>query len=133
MKKIITPMMAAACLAVGLTACKKDSKPTAQDGLSESTLAQIRALGFSSDGAKAANGGYLVEGDILLSDQDLASKPSSPNMIVAKEEQYRTFNLVSVAKHATIKVALNNSSAQHDAAFSAALDEAILRYNNENL
>lgn len=32
-----------------------------------------------------------------------------------------------------IKVALNNSSSQHEAAFSASLDEAIRRYNAEGL
>jgi hypothetical protein len=78
-------------------------------------------------------GGYLVEGDILLSENDLKAQPTSPNMVIAQEEQYRTFNLVSASKHPTIKVALNNSSAAHDAAFSAALDEAIRRYNAENL
>jgi len=116
-----------------MTSCKKETKEVAQQEISTSTLNQIKALGFSTDGVQKQANGYLVEGDILLSENELASNPSSPNMIIAKEEQYRTFNLVSTSKHATINVALNNSSTQHQAAFSAALDEAINRYNAQNL
>ena len=50
-------------------------------------------------------------------------------MLIAKEEQYRTFNLVNPSSYATIRVALNNNSSAHQAAFSAALDEAVRRYN----
>ena len=125
---------AAVCAAVTLLAsCKKDAKDAVADELSQQALSQIQRLGFSTDGAQKTAGGYLVEGDILLSDADLNSTPSSPNMLVASEEQYRTFNLVSVSKHPTIQVALNNSSTQHEAAFGAALDAAIARYNAENL
>ena len=133
MKKVFRPFMAICAIALTITACKKNTKESAPDEISQSTLSQIQALGFSSEGAKKVQGGYLVEGDIKLSENDLTAKPVSPNMIIAQEEQYRTFNLVSVTKHATIKVALNNSSTQHEAAFSAALDEAIRRYNAEGL
>lgn len=133
MKRFIRPFAAVCAAALVMTACKKETKEVAQEEVSASTLNQIKALGFSTDGVQKKANGYLVEGDILLSENELNSSPSSPNMVIAKEEQYRTFNLVSVSKHPTITVALNNSSAQHEAAFSAALDEAILRYNNENL
>ena len=132
MKKI-TLLAAAAFLAFGFTACKKDAQLAQKDEISATTLTQIRSLGFNTEGARKVQEGYLVEGDILLTDAELNAHTTSPNMIVAQEEQYRTFNLVSVSKHPTIKVALNNSSAQHDAAFSAALDEAISRYNAEGL
>jgi len=133
MKKIVRSFAAVCIAAMSLTACTKEVKDVATDEIAESTLLQIRALGFSTDGAQKVEGGYLVEGDIILNDEMLASNPSSPNMVVAKEEQYRTFNLVSATKHPVINVALNNSSASHDPAFSAALDEAIRRYNAENL
>lgn len=125
--------MIAACFAVAFTACKKDVKEASQDQISESTLAQIKALGFNEQGAQKTPEGYLVEGDILLTDEELKSVPTSPEMVVAQEEHYRTNNLVNTSTYATIKVALNNSSSQHQAAFSAALDEAIRRYNAENL
>jgi hypothetical protein len=127
--------IAAICLAVlTFTSCQKQTEETAQDEVSNEASAQIKSLGFSADGAKKVNGGYLVEGDIFLSQNDLnAAPPSTPNMIIAQEEQYRTFNLVSATKHPTIYVALNNSSSQHQNTFSAALDEAIARYNAQNL
>jgi hypothetical protein len=131
MKRLTKPF-AAVCAAVILFAsCKKDAKDAVAGELSVETLSQIRSLGFSTDGVQRADGGYLVEGDIFLSNNDLTAAPTSPNMIVASEEQYRTFN--TVKNHNTIYVALNNSSSQHQNAFSAALDEAIKRYNAENL
>jgi hypothetical protein len=133
MKKLTTPLMAICAIALSVSSCKKNSKESAPDEISSSTLSQIQALGFSSEGARKVDGGYVVEGDIILSESDLKAAPGSPNLIIAKEEQYRTFNLVSTSKHPSIKVALNNSSTQHEAAFSAALDEAIRRYNAEGL
>lgn len=133
MKKIIRTFAAVCVAAMTMTACTKDVKEVESNEISESTLTQIQAAGFSTDGAKKVDGGYLVEGDIILNDAALSSNPTSPNMMIAKEEQYRTFNLVSTSKHPVIKVALNNSSTQHEAAFSAALDEAIRRYNAEGL
>ena len=132
MKRLIKPFATICVVALSLTACKKSGREV-QNEIPESVLAQIQAHGFSTEGVQKVNGGYLVEGDLVLSEEHLSSKPTSPNMIIAQEEQYRTFNLVSATKHATIKVALNNSSTQHEAAFSAALDEAISRYNAENL
>ncbi|HEX2609288.1 MAG TPA: M57 family metalloprotease [Flavisolibacter sp.] len=133
MRKTLKSFAAVCFAALTLTACQKNTKEVAREDISQSTLTQIQKLGFSSDGVTRVSGGYLVEGDILLSESDLNAQISSPNMIIANEEQYRTFNLVSPTKHATIKVALNNSSTQHEAAFSASLDEAIRRYNAENL
>ncbi|MFL5774552.1 MAG: hypothetical protein ACJ75F_15415, partial [Flavisolibacter sp.] len=63
MKKISTFILAAT-LAVTFSACKKDVKEVKQDQISESTLAQIRALGFNEQGAQKTPDGYLVEGDI---------------------------------------------------------------------
>ena len=133
MKKMIKPFAAVCLLALTFTACKKEVNEVHTNEISELTLSQIQSLGFSTDGVQKIDGGYLVEGDIFLDDASLKSNPTSPNMVVAKEEQYRTFNLVSTTKHPVINVALNNSSATHDPAFSAALDEAIRRYNAENL
>lgn len=126
--------MAIACAtALLFTACTKDVKESVQQDVSSDVMAQIKAKGFSTDNVKKVEGGYLVEGDILLSGAELATDPSSPNMVIAQEEQYRTFNLVNPSYYPTIKVALSNSSSAHQAAFSYALDEAIRRYNAEGL
>ncbi len=133
MKKLMTPLAVTCVLVLTLSACKKNTKDVVENEVPQSVLTQISKLGFSSENVKKMDGGFLVEGDILLSAKDLTTQPSSPNMVIAKEEQYRTFNLVSTSNHPVIKIALNNSSAQHDAAFSASLDEAIKRYNAEAL
>lgn len=128
------PLLAAGGLFILLfTACTKDVKEPAYEELTSSELAQIRSLGFSTDDAQKTDEGYLVEGDIILTAADLRAAPSSPNLVIAQEEQYHTFNLVKYAGKRTITIGLSNSSDKHEAAFSAALDEAIERYNAEGL
>jgi hypothetical protein len=131
MKRISTPVLMACIASISLFSCKKQAKDT--NAISTETLNQIQRLGFSTEGVQRTNAGYMVEGDILLRNADLSATPTTPNMVVAQEEQYRTFNLVSPSKHPVIKIALNNSSAAHQAAFSAALDETVRRYNAEGL
>ncbi|RYZ23040.1 MAG: matrixin family metalloprotease [Chitinophagaceae bacterium] len=138
MKRFALPLAIAGILSLTVTACKKDAAPreeeTATESVSDAVRAQIRALGFNDAGAKSTADGYLVEGDILLSAAELqAGMPSSPELVYANEEHYRTTNLVNPSTYPTIKVALNNSSSAHQAVFSAALDEAIRRYNAEGL
>src|SRR5687767_7098465 len=89
MRELFKTLSFAAVLALAITSCKKEVKENNQSEVSEEILSQIKALGFSTDGAKKVEGGYLVEGDIILNDASLASNPTSPNMMVAKEEQYR--------------------------------------------
>lgn len=120
--------------AIFLTNCKKEQNTELDNSeLAPNELAEIRNAGFGTDGARKVSEGYLVEGDIILTAENLQVKPSSPNMTIAQEEQYRTFNLVNTTNYPVIKVALNNSSSTHQSVFSAALDEAIIRYNAENL
>lgn len=133
MKRLTRQFALICAVALTLTACKKEAAQIKADEVPQSDLALISNLGFSTDDVKKVSEGYLVEGDIVLTREQLNASPYSPNLIIAKEEQYRTFNLVSISKHPVIKVALNNSSTQHEAAFSAALDEAIRRYNAEGL
>lgn len=133
MRTMFRNMTVACIAALVFTACKKDVKESVQEEVSSETLAQIKAKGFSTDNVQKVNGGYLVEGDILLTGSELASDPTTPNMVIAQEEHYRTFNLVNPSTYPTIKVALSNSSSSHQAAFSAALDAAIARYNAEGL
>ena len=132
MKSLMT-LITAACLLAGFTSCKKESKETKAEEVSASEIAQIKALGFNPQGAQKIPEGYLVEGDIILTHENLSEVPTSPELIIANEEHYRTNNLVNTSTYATIKVALSNSSSQHQAAFSAALDLAISRYNAQGL
>jgi hypothetical protein len=131
MKKLLTFLAIAGIAATSFVSCSKDVKE--EDSISQDVLAQIGALGFGTNGVQKVDGGYIVEGDILLTNQELAASPTSPNLLIAQEEQYHTFNLLSASKHPTVQIALNNSSSAHQAAFDAALTEAINRYNSEPL
>jgi hypothetical protein len=133
MKKMFKSFAAVCLAAITMTACQKDARESVQNEISDDVIGQIKAMGFSADEVKKTDKGYLVEGDILLKPSDLTASVTSPNLIIASEEQYRTFNLVNITAHPVIKVALNNTSATHEAAFSAAVDEAIRRYNAESL
>ncbi len=133
MKAFYKPLAAACLAALALTACTKEAKEVTQDYVSDEVVSRIQSLGFGTHGIIKTTDGYIVEGDILLTADNLSSAPTSPALIIAQEEQYRTFNLVSPSKYPTIKVALSNSSSAHQSAFSAALDEAIRRFNAESL
>jgi hypothetical protein len=133
MKKVLSSLTLAACLAMTFVACKKDVKESDNNQLSESELAQIKAAGFSTMGAQRHAEGYLLEGDIIVRQEDLSAPRTTPSVVYANEEHYRTTNIVNRSTYPTIKVRLNNSSASHEAVFSAALNEAIRRYNAESM
>lgn len=135
MKKLITLSVGVCFLIFTFESCKKEVKETiaASESITQETLSKIQNLGFSTENVQKIKEGYLVEGDIILTEKELNNLPSSPNLMIAREEQYHTFNLVSISKHPVIKVALSNTSASHQDAFSKALDVAIGRYNAENL
>lgn len=110
--------------------CQKKAETVNNEAVSQEVLNQVAAMGFNNEGVIAADGGYIVEGDIFIPTSDLGKKVNSPSLLVASEEQYRTTNLVSVSSGTrTINVSLNTTASY----FVSALDEAIARYNAENL
>ena len=113
---------------VTLTACKKDVK-TSADEISQETLAKIANVGFSTTDVQKIDEGYLVEGDIVLTEADLVQRPASPGLNIAEEEQYRTNNLVTGLPR-TITVSASGSVSS---ALSTSIDHAIDRYNAQNL
>lgn len=110
----------------GINSCAKNEVADVQQ-LDQSILDRIKALGFSTEDAIAVEGGYLVEGDIFLTDEDLINPFDPFSLIIAEEEQYRTFNLVTWLPR-TITVSL---SGNYNTNISTAVDVAIDRYNNE--
>jgi hypothetical protein len=113
--------------AAALTACKKDVKENNQ--IPQETLAQISAHGFGTSNVQQVDGGYLVEGDILLTPEFLNTTPGGNYLRIADVEQYRTTNLVSGLPR-TITV---SSSGDVSTAVSNAINAAISRYNAQNL
>jgi hypothetical protein len=119
-----------ASAALALAGCQKSQEAAVQPAaISQDVLAQVKALGFSTTDLKAVEGGYRVEGDILLTPELLANKTDYSMLRVGSDEQYRTTNLVGRLPR-TLTVSL---SSQFPASYVTAVDEAIRRYNAANL
>lgn len=115
-----------AFLFAGINSCSKNEVAGVQQ-LDQSVLERIKDLGFNPDGAYESDGGYIVEGDIFLSEKDLHQHADFQSLIIAEEEQYRTFNLVTgLPRTITISTSGNVTSN-----ISSAVDVAIARYNAE--
>ncbi len=128
--RTLTPLALVAALGMSLSSCQEKANVEVKGTLSETTISQIKALGFTADGATAIDGGgVLVEGDIVLSPEMLAAKPDYQMLRVGQDEQYRTTNLVTgLPRTITIRV-----SSSLPSAYITATDELIRRYNAENL
>jgi hypothetical protein len=120
------------------TSCQKNiSDTTAADtnAVSQDEKAVIAAAGFNSNWVEKTAEGFLVEGDILLTKdqlQEMAGATPTNNFIVANEEHYRTYNLVSTpsTSYRTITIRLTSGFPAH---YSTGLDQSIARYNGYNL
>eukprot|EP01035_Chromulina_nebulosa_P065201 gene65201-89211_t len=128
--KQISHLLLAAMTCTVLYSCQKDKalKPEVA-AISEQTIASIAALGFSTADVKVHDEGFLVEGDIVIT-QDMLTKGSEYQLLrIAEEEQYRTTYLVrGLPRRITIRV-----STALPARYITAVNNAILRYNALNL
>lgn len=116
-------------LAIALVACQKEQDALVNDAeVSADVLAQIAYLGFSTEDVQKVADGYLVERDIILTQENLEDAGIQQLLQIAGVEQYRTTNLVTgLPRVITVKV-VNLPQVYSDAA-----NEAISRYNAENL
>ncbi len=130
MKKIILQFSLLLATTVILFSCKKaDLDTEAPDAIGANITAMVTAAGFDATDLKRANGGYLIEGDIFMTESDLKNMGSNkgPELVIANEEHYTTTNLVTRPR--AITVSLNTSQPN----FVAGTNEAIRRYNALNL
>jgi hypothetical protein len=125
MKKLLA-MSAIAIVGTVMSCQTEDAAPNSE--ISQDALSKISAIGFSTEGAIAVDGGYLVEGDIMLHDHDLNGYSDAKYLVIASEEQYRTTNLVSGPRTITVSI-----SDRLPSSYVAALDEALGRYNAQGL
>lgn len=126
-----TFIMLALAVSFMFNACQKNQENVIEDRTvtDQEVLAKISNLGFSTENVIRADNGYIVEGDILLTHSQLENKQEGISLRIASDEQYRTTELVTgLPRVITISLANNMPSN-----FSPAVDEAIDRYNNENL
>lgn len=136
MKKIFYSASLALLLTGSIISCKK----APVDDVNANALTQgekdlIVAAGFNGNWAeRTAGGSYLIEGDILLTTEQLNELVGvNPHeLIVANEEHYRTTNVVSLPSSGqrTITVRLGSGFPSY---YSTGLDQSLARYNNLNL
>lgn len=128
MKQIFKPLAILFIAGLAMTSCRKETKQV-DSQISEETMTKISNLGFSTNDVQIIDEGYLVEEDIIITPEFLNSNTKWSTISIANEEQYRTNNLVTGLPRAiTVSVSGNVSSS-----FSASVDNAIARYNTENL
>jgi len=145
MKKFNFLSLLIICAGVVFVSCESENVAPV-DEVSPEVLAKIQSLGFSTEGVINFEDGYLVENDIYLTDKSMAQ------MSVGKEiptvEQYSTDNLVCGPRTITVYAPEEGTSGGggkgkgkkggggsggYSPAMIAGLDEAISRYNAENL
>jgi hypothetical protein len=137
MKKFFISAVLALVLGGAFVACKKSAVNKADaTGLNPDEKSLIASAGFNSNWAeRTTDGGYLIEGDIFLTASELREMSGvSPTneLIVAKEEHYRTTNVVSAPSTGsrTITVRLGAGFPSY---YSTGLNQALARYNNLGL
>lgn len=130
MKRLFKLFSLVAIGSLAITSCKKDSSMAGAEEISDATLQKIYAQGFGTSNVQKIEEGYLVEGDIILTEEFLNSTPGGNFLRIADVEQYRTTNLVSGPR--TITVALDSKLAALPG-YAQGLAEVVNRYNAQNL
>ena len=129
MKHMMKTLVLLLTAGVMIISCKKEVTIAEQE-ISEETLTKIYNHGFGTSNVQRVEEGYLVEGDIILTEEFLNRAPGGNFLRIANEEQYRTTNLVDGPR--TITVSLDNKLGAL-AGYPAALQEMVNRYNAESL
>ena len=129
MRQMLKPLAFLLITAFAITSCKKEVKEAPQDEISQEILTKISNHGFGTLNVQKDEDGYLVEGDIILTEEFLNSAPGGNYLRIAETEQYRTTNLVGGLP----RVITVSSSGSVNSNVSSAINGAIARYNAENL
>jgi hypothetical protein len=131
MRQMLKPLAFLLVAGFVITSCKKDVKEeVAQEEISQEILTKIYNHGFGTSDVQKVEEGYLVEGDIILTEEYLNSVPGGNFLRIANNEQYRTTNLVDGPRVITVSL---DSKLAALSGYPAALQEMVNRYNAENL
>jgi hypothetical protein len=125
MKKLLS--LASIALVGAIISCQTDDNLVSRTEIPDAVLTKIAKLGFSNENVISVSEGYIVEGDIVLRHKDLDAVPVHKMLDIADGEQYHTFNLVNP------QVITVSSSGDVTTSISTAINDAIARYNAENL
>ncbi|HVI46414.1 MAG TPA: M57 family metalloprotease [Chitinophaga sp.] len=134
-------MLPVCCATLVFTACNKnDAGKSGPDPLNANNVSvtkeeavKIAKAGFSPSYAYRVSGGYIVEGDIFITDAQLGTFAAEIATLMKKgpqTEQYRTNNIVKGLPR-VIKIAVDAGAS--DSLYKVATDGAIARYNARNL
>jgi len=129
MRQLLKPLAVLLIAGLAITSCKKDATAPLQNEISDETLTKIYNHGFGTSNVQKVEEGYLVEGDIILTEEFLNSAPGGNLLRIANNEQYHTTNLVTGLP----RVITVSSSGSVSSGLSSAIDGAIERYNAQNL
>lgn len=125
-------------VAMAVASCKKNNNADVtvtekNEQLTKAEIDGIAKAGFSPTNAFKINGGYMVEGDIFLTEDDIAYQQRVVAEVLdkgAKTEQYRTTNIVTGLPR-VLKIKVVAGASQN--VFNNATVEAIKRYNDLGL
>jgi hypothetical protein len=132
MKSLFTILLALLTVSFLMVSCAEEDQLVVDEIVPADVLAKIAQMGFNPDGAVAVDEGYRVERDIIITHDNLLT--THDNHRVPNLEQYSTTNLVSAGGGRNITVyALVGGRKGYSAGMIAGLDEAITRYNDQNL
>src|SRR5215471_14237424 len=118
----------AALFLFSLAACQKDANQKVGNGVSAEIKAAVKELGFSDKNILSVEGGYVVEGDIFISKDDVSRNLKGSDIRVGESEQYHTTNLVTVSGSRVINVLVDPKL---PASYFDATDIALKRYNDQ--
>ncbi len=129
MKKTMLAGGLIALATLTMVSCKKSSDAGAKADPLAADRAIVRAAGFDASDLKKVDGGYIVEKDIFLTDEQARTGPQ--NARVPKEEQYRTFTIVSLPASPAIRtVTISLDGSINTTFWRNVLSGAVARYNN---
>lgn len=118
--------------AIVITSCSDSDLKGPSTEISDLETSQLIAAGFDVENiapSRLEDGRIIVEGDIII---DNLSELKNPTRL-AVEEQYSTNNLVNAGGGRVITLYAPTGRKGYSAGMLAGLDEAISRYNAENL
>lgn len=127
MRSTLSLMICALFFGAFLNSCQEDNSAASEKLVSQEVLDQIWNLGFSNKDVQKIEEGYLVEGDIILTEADLQNHADPITLRIAETEQYRTNNLVTGGAQ-TITVSIDPKLTVL-AGYSDALNIALGHYN----
>ena len=132
MKKLNTFLWALFASGFIFFSCNNDQEEqvVSHPEVSSEVKAKLNDLGFrTEEGLHKVEEGYIVEGDIFLSEEALLNMVASSQVPLASEEQYHTDNVVAGMPR-VIKVYVDSKFKDK---YFVATDAALERYNSEGL